>query len=202
MKKLFLILFITSLLTINGCISYQVLLKTHLEKVTNNEIVTNISEAPFTYSDNELDIKIKNNYRDFIIDFKNKTNKLISIVWDKVSIVYPNGYSYRVFPSDKLLIDRTRSSVSSPIPPQSNVIMSFCPIQNIKYNYNNYYQALSGWEQQNIINETDKQKSDLINKYSYLIGEKFKIFIPICDSNNNIYKELLLQINIDEIEAR
>jgi len=103
-----------------------------------------VDSKDFKFENKDLVIQYKPDIADAstMVNFTNKTNKIIKIVWDETVYISPLGQSDRVFHDGVKIIDRDRSQVPSIIMPKSSQIDMVTANSNVHFETGQY----GGWK--------------------------------------------------------
>lgn len=123
------------------------------------------------------------------LQFKNKSQKPIKIIWDEMSYISADNNSQKIFHSGVKIIDRSQSQSPTTIPPQANLDDTVIPIDSVSWELDNWhYKPLCGTrsiythelDDSMCINQTfgfyltyeiEGKKHSLTLKYKYLSKE-------------------------------
>ena len=104
----------------------------------------------------------------------NKTDGVISVLWDRTVLVTPNGRSQRVIHSGTKLVDRSGIQAPSVIAPNGRIDDIIVPSDNVYYEsgqYSRYGSVPGGWRYQTLWQESmvDGKAESLVGKQAKLV---------------------------------
>ena len=168
--------------------------------VNGNEIPVTTPSNVFEQAD--ITISTNNSKKTFYVNVYNNSAKPLFLVWDKVSLIYPDGTAATVYSGEKMMKDLDKTTLSLPIPAYSRVNLDFMPSKSINWNSGSSFWGYNdaGWEFHNIIDDSSRTRHrEFLEHYQALIGQCFRIYLPLCDSNNNVVNEYMLFLKVSDV---
>jgi len=102
-------------------------------------------------------------------EVQNKTDSGIKINWDELSMIYPDGKSFRVIHSGTRLVDKNSPQAPTTIPPNAKISDILTPSENISYVSEGGILP-SGWYYSTLFGGDNKLVWD---------GKEFSIYFPM-----------------------
>lgn len=152
-----------------------------------------------TFENDDIRIKLDFTKQQFYLTIENKTNERVSLIWDKSSLIFPDGVIDRLIPDGTRFINTDLTVLPTVIPPKAKAVKSFCTTKQINYEVYKYYGA-SGWVVKNLFPYKPKKKANLLNHYNYLLDDYLKIYLPL-EYENGRKESVTLYLKIDNLKA-
>lgn len=171
MKLKTIVIFLFSIFYLSACIpTTYYKWDISLEEPVSSKVLalfdSSIKPGTLMYYDDFIRIVFEVGQKRIGFNLENKTDKGITINWDKVAYVSPTGESMRVMHTGVRYIQRDAPQAPTVIPPYSNITDAVIPSQHIYFESGQY----GGWRELNLFPGNDK---------TIFIGKSFSVFLPL-----------------------